>query len=237
MSYVCDIVFPLGQPGNCLASCLLRSPAPMNRQESHTVTMQLFTQLLLNSGSLKVEHQHILTSYSHSKRNITYTRSNQWGIMNPESQCLSLQVWETARWARISWARWATGQMKSSVQQGRASGGWCQGRSARHGAVHSYVELGCLNSGLEPASVIPWKWCTPSFWVFTKCLGIPNAKWGICPGAYGRYMAVLLDTPAVKWGIFPGGYLWVVLLCRHGCSDHMCRYLRCVSLPDVLTLA
>ena len=23
------------------------------------------------------------------------------------------------------------------------------------------------------------------------------------------------------------------LLCRHGCSDHMCRHLRCVSLPDV----
>ena len=29
------------------------------------------------------------------------------------------------------------------------------------------------------------------------CLGVPDAKWGIRPGAYGWYMAVLLDTPDV----------------------------------------
>ena len=50
--------------------------------------------------------------------------------------------------------------------------------------------------------------------LFGKCLGILDAKWGISPGAY----------------------LWVVPLCSHGCSDHMCRYLRCVSLPDVSAL-
>ena len=48
-------------------------------------------------------------------------------------------------------------------------------------------------------------------------------------GLFGK----CLGTPEAKWGIFPGACLWVVPLCRHGCSDHMCRYLRCVSLPDV----
>ena len=38
------IVFPISQPGTCPASCLLRSPAPRHRQESHTVTM-LVTQV------------------------------------------------------------------------------------------------------------------------------------------------------------------------------------------------
>ena len=63
--YVCDIVFPISQLGNCLAGGLLRSLVPRNRQESHIVTT-LFIQLLLNAGSLKVEHQHTLISYSHS---------------------------------------------------------------------------------------------------------------------------------------------------------------------------
>ena len=58
------IVFLISQAGNCLASHLLNSPAPRNRQESHKVTM-LFAQLLLNAGSLKVEHQYTLISYSH----------------------------------------------------------------------------------------------------------------------------------------------------------------------------
>ena len=60
-AHVCDMVFPIRQPGNCPAS----SPAPRNRQESHTVTM-LLTQLVLNAGSLGVEHQHTLVFYSHS---------------------------------------------------------------------------------------------------------------------------------------------------------------------------
>ena len=81
--YVHDIVFPVSQPGSCSASCLLSSPAPGNRQESHTVTL-LFNQLLLNAGSLKVEHQHTFISYSRSDtgRGIKHnTHNNQWGIM------------------------------------------------------------------------------------------------------------------------------------------------------------
>ena len=50
--------------------------------------------------------------------------------------------------------------------------------------------------------------------LFDKCFGSRDAKQGICPGAY----------------------LWVVLLCRLGCSGHICRYLRHVSLPDVSAL-
>ena len=63
--YVHDRVFPMSQLDNCWASCLPSSPAPRNRQESYKVTM-LFTQLVLNAGSLSVGHQHTLISYSHS---------------------------------------------------------------------------------------------------------------------------------------------------------------------------
>ena len=62
-AYVRDTVLSISQLVNCSASCLLSSPAPRNREEPHTVTM-LFTQLLLNAGSLKVEHQHTLISHS-----------------------------------------------------------------------------------------------------------------------------------------------------------------------------
>ena len=53
---------------------------------------------------------------------------------------------------RISRARWAAGQMKSSDQQSRAEPlvayAWC-------GAALCCVELGSLSGGLEPASVTP----------------------------------------------------------------------------------
>ena len=74
-----DIVFPISQRGNGSPSCLLSIPAPRNRRESHTVTM-LFTQLLVNAGSLKVEHQHTLISYSHSnnlRKSYTHTAINE----------------------------------------------------------------------------------------------------------------------------------------------------------------
>ena len=72
--------------------------------------------------------------------------------------------------------------------------------------------------------------------LFDKCLCTHDAMCGISPGAYGCYMAVLLDSLAGKCGMSPGAYLWVVLLCRHGCSDHTGRYFRCVSLPDMSVL-
>ena len=76
-----------------------------------------------------------------------------------------------------------------------------------------------------------------------KCLGTPDAKWGIFQGAHGWYMAVLLDTPAGKWGIpqepVYGGSrsadMAVLVTCAGilGVSDHMGRY---VSLSDVSAL-
>ena len=118
---------------------------------------------------------------------------------------------------RTSGARWAAGQTKSSVQQGSASGGQCQGRSAWCGAALWSVELSCLSYTLKV-------WSLPQLYLesgvlhpsgsFDKGLGALDGKWGICLGAC----------------------LWVVPLCRHGCSDHMCRYLRRVSLTDVSAL-
>ena len=72
--------------------------------------------------------------------------------------------------------------------------------------------------------------------LFDKCLGTPNGKCGICLGADGWYTAIVLDIPAGKWGMSPGGCLQVVPLCRQDYSDHGCRYLKRVSLPDVSTL-
>ena len=46
-----------------------------------------------------------------------------------------------------------------------------------------------------------------------------------------------LGTPDGKWGLFPGAYQWIVLLCRHGSSGHVCRYPRCVSLPHVSSMS
>ena len=62
-----------------------------------------------------------------------------------------------------------------------------------------------------------------------NCLAFLMPSGEFSQGAYGWYMAVLLGTPDGKCAITPGAYLWVVLLCRNDCSDHMCRYLRCVS--------
>ena len=59
-----NIVFPINQLGNSLARCPLSSQAPRNGEGSHTVTT-LFSQLLLNAGSLTAEHQRALICYSH----------------------------------------------------------------------------------------------------------------------------------------------------------------------------
>ena len=50
------------------------------------------------------------------------------------------------------------------------------------------------------------------------------------------HLIMCLGTPDDKWGIFPGTCLCVVPLCTHGCSHHVCRYLRCVSLPIVSSM-
>ena len=128
-TYVHEIVFPISQPANCSASCMLSRLAPRNRLESYTVTM-LFTQLLLNAGSLKVEHPHALISYSHPNnlRELSHTHTHThthteqlMGDNEPESQSLSQQVLETAQWARELSASCKEGSPEPGGQQGRWS--------------------------------------------------------------------------------------------------------------------
>ena len=115
---------------------------------------------------------------------------------------------------RISRARWAAGQTKSSIQQGRASGGDAKGDQ-------SGVEQ---HSGAWNSAVSAVGWNLPQLYLESGVLH-PSGSLDRC-----------LGTPETKWGISPGAYLWVVLLCRHSCSDHVCRYLTCVSLPHVFAL-
>ena len=93
----------------------------------------------------------------------------------PESQSLSLQVQETARWAKVLSASCKGGSPEPGGQQGRQSpqssraeppAANVKGEQCGMAALWC-VELGCLSSGLEPVSVTPWKWWTPPFWVYS----------------------------------------------------------------------
>ena len=82
----------------------------------------LFIQTLLNAGSLKLEHQVTLISYlrSNNLREISYTHAKQSvGNNESESQSFSLQVWETAWWARESSESCKEGSLEPGVEQGR----------------------------------------------------------------------------------------------------------------------
>ena len=111
----------------------------------------------------------------------------------PESQSLSLQVQGTAQWAR---------ELSGSCKEGSQGPGGQQGRQSpqssraeplaanaqgdQRGASVWCVELGCLNGGLEPASVIPLKVEYSTLLdLFDKCLATSDAKCGIFPGVYG----------------------------------------------------
>ena len=166
--------------------------------------------------------------------------------IEPESQCLSLQVRETARWARELSVSFREGSPEPGGQQvgrrnpqfSRQNLQWPMPREIR-------VAWG---STLESGVWLYQQWSATCFsyrlkveystllGLFDKCLGTPDAKWGMYPGACGWYTIALLNTPVGKCGISPGAYLWVVPLCRPVCSGLMCRYLRCVSLPDVSAL-
>ena len=114
-------------------------------------------------------------------------------------------------WARKGlWSQMGSRADKSSGQQGRASNDPCQGRSVCHGAALWCVELGYLDSGLEPASVVHWKWCAPHpSGSLDKCLGFPDGE--------GEFPQEPIYGPCYS-------------------ADHMCRYLRCFSLPDVSSM-
>ena len=80
------------------------------------------------------------------------------------------------------------------------------------------------HSGMWSSAVSAVVWSLPQLYLESGILH-PSGSFDKC-----------LGTPDAKCGISPGAYLWAVPLCSHGCSDHMCRYLRCVSLPDVSAL-
>ena len=145
------------------------------------------------------------------------------GDNKPESQSLSLQVWETAQGARESSASCkgrslepGGQQYRQSPQSSRAEPPAADAKGDRHGAEQP--------SGVWGSAVSAVAWSLPQLRLergglhpsgpFDKCLGLPNGKWGISPGAH----------------------LWVVPLRCHSCSDPMCKYLRCVSLPDMSVL-
>ena len=141
----------------------------------------------------------------------------------PKSQTLCLWVPETAQWARESPASCKEGSSEPSGRQGRRCP---QSNRAESPAADAKGDQCGMeqHSGVGSSAVSTVMWSLPQLYLescildlsgsFDNCLGIPDGKWGISPGAY----------------------LLVVLLCRQGCSGHMCRYLRCVFLPDVSAL-
>ena len=80
------------------------------------------------------------------------------------------------------------------------------------------------HSGVRSSAVSAVVWSLPQLYLETG--GLPPS------GSFDK----CLDIPDTNCGICPGPYLWVVPLCRHGRSNHMCRYLSCVSSPDVSAL-
>ncbi|KAF6119901.1 hypothetical protein HJG60_010284 [Phyllostomus discolor] len=82
------------------------------------------------------------------------------------------------------------------------------------------------SSTLVCGSQLSQQWCGPCLNNTLKML------YSTILGPFKR----CLGTPNAKCGISPGDYLRVVPLCKHCCSDHMGRYLKCVSLPDVSAL-
>ena len=161
----------------------------------------------------------------------------------PESQNLSLQVWEPAQWTRECLARKdLQSQVGSRADEVLSPAGqslwWPMPREISVSWSNTLVCGGQLSqecSGTCFSYTLKMVYST-LLGLFDKCLCTHDAMCGISPGAYGCYMAVLLDSLAGKCGMSPGASLWVVLLCRHGCSDHTGRYFRCVSLPDMSVL-
>ena len=140
-----------------------------------------------------------------------------------ESQSFSLQIQKTAQWARESSISCKEGSPEPGGHQGRQSPQSSRTELLMDNAKGDQRGMEQL-SGVWSSAVSTVMWSLPQLYLescildlsgsFDNCLGIPDGKWGISPGAY----------------------LLVVLLCRQGCSGHMCRYLRCVFLPDVSAL-
>ena len=145
------------------------------------------------------------------------------GDNEPKSQRLSLQVLETALWARKLSASFKEGPPEPGGHQGRRSPPPSRTEPPAADVKGDQPGLekhsGVCSSAL---SAVVWPCLSCTLKVVDSTLLGPSDK--------------CLGTLDGKWGIFPGAYLWVVLFCRHGYSDLMCRYLRHVSLLDVSAL-
>ena len=151
----------------------------------------LFTQLLLNACSLKVEHQYTLISYPQpdSLRQIEYTHTSQCGIKNlsprvsvcrsgrqhggqGSPQCLARKDLHSQVGSRAGEVPSPAWQSLQWLMQREISVAWsitlvCGARPSQQwsGACLSYT-LTVVDSTLLD--------------LFNKCLGPPASKWGIC---------------------------------------------------------
>ena len=115
------------------------------------------------------------------------------------------------------------GSLNPGGQQGRGSpqSSWAEPLVANaKGDQHGVGQ----HSGVWSSAVSAVVWSLPLLYLENGVLH-PSGFFDMCLGA-----------PDDKWGISPGAYLWVVPLCRSGCSHLMCSYLRFVSLPNVSAL-
>ena len=142
------------------------------------------------------------------------------GDNKPESQSLCLQVWETALWARELSGSWKGESLEPGSKQGRQSPQSSRAEPLVADAKGDQCGME-QNHGVWSSAVWAMAWSLPQLYLESSGLHL-----------YGS-LDKCLGTPDGKWGISPSIYLWVVSLCRHHCSDYMCRYLRCVSLPAV----
>ena len=133
---------------------------------------------------------------------------------------LSLQVRETARWARDLLVSCMERYPEPGGQQDRQNPQFSQAELPAADAKGDHHGLEPL-SGVWNSAVSAVGWNLPQLYLESGVLH-PSGSLDRC-----------LGTPETKWGISPGACLWVDPLSRPGCSDHVCRYLRCVSLPDV----
>ena len=138
----------------------------------------------------------------------------------PESQSLSQQVQETAQQAREPSASCKEESLEPGGQQDRRSPPFSRAEPLAANAKGYQCGIH-QHSGVWSPGVSTVVWNLPKLYLES---GVLHPSRSLNKG---------LGTPNGKWGLSPEAYLWVVLLCRHGCSGHVCRCLKCVSLPDV----
>ena len=133
------------------------------------------------------------------------------GDNEPESQSLSLQVRETAWWSRELSASCKEGSLVPREKQGRWSAQSSRAEPLVADAKGDQRGMG-QHSGVWSSAVSAVVWSLPHLYhesgafhpsgSFNKCLGTPDGKCGISPGAY----------------------LWVVLLWQGATSGKELRY-------------